>query len=190
MDDTSYQTPFIEGRRRRAPKKRMIVSIIVVFLLILIGIGGIQFFSNSWNQSIAPSPTPQPTPIVFPTDTPIPSASPTAILSPKATPKQSAIDTKTNLDRAKLRILVENGSGVVGAANKTAQALKAAGYTVVGTQNADAFTYEDVTISLKPSQASYLPLLKQDLGSEYTIGGTNTTLDASASADAIVIVGK
>ncbi|MBP9719013.1 MAG: LytR C-terminal domain-containing protein [Candidatus Levybacteria bacterium] len=190
MDDTAYQTPFIEGRRRRSSKKRMIVSIIVVFVLILVGIGGIQFFANSSNSTPSVTPTPMPTTVAFPTDTPTPTASPTAGLTPSPTPKQSSIDTKTKLDRKNLRVMVENGSGVVGAANKTASLLKTVGYVVTGTQNADAFTYEDVTISVKADKAAYLPILKQDLESEYTVGSTNTTLGASSSADAVVIVGK
>jgi hypothetical protein len=192
MDDSSYQAPFIEGRRRRSPKRRMIISIIVVFLLILIGIGSIQFLGNTFTGSVTPTPTPEPTPIVFPTDVPTATPSPAVKVSvtPTVTPKPSSLDPKTKLERSALRVLVENGSGVVGAANKIAQTLKTAGYTIVGTQNADAFTYEDVTISVKPDKAAYLPLLKQDLSNEYTVGATNTTFAASTSADAVVIVGK
>lgn len=191
MDESGYQTPFIEGRRRRSPKKRMIVITVIVILLLLGVIGGAQLFATVTNTP-ASTPTPTPTTIVFPTDTPTPTASPTAAVTPTPTPKKSSIDAKTKQDRAKLRVVVENGSGVAGAANNAAQLLKNAGYTVTGTQNADAFTYEDVTISVKAASASYLPLLREDLSSEYTIGTTNTTLDASASssADAVVIIGK
>jgi hypothetical protein len=87
-------------------------------------------------------------------------------------------------------VLIENGSGRVGVANKAAQILKTFGYTVTGTKNADAYDYLDVTISIKAGKAAYLPLLKQDLSSTYTIADTRTTLDASFSSDVLVIVGK
>lgn len=192
MEDTAYQPPFIEGRRRRSPKKRMIISSIVVVLLLILGAIGMQFLAGSTNTPSSVALTPTPTTIAFPTDTPTPSASPTAALSPTVTPKQkqSSLDAKTNLDKAKMTITVQNGSGVVGAANKAAQLLKTAGYVVTGTQNADVFTYEDITISIKPAKAAYLPLLKEDLSSEYAIAASNTTLDASSSADALVIIGK
>jgi hypothetical protein len=84
MDDSSYQAPFIEGRRRRSPKRRMIISIIVVFLLVLIGIGSIQFLSTTLTGGVTPTPTPEPTPIVFPTDAP--TVTPTTTVKVSVTP--------------------------------------------------------------------------------------------------------
>ena len=190
MEDTAYHAPIIEGRRRRSSRKRFTIIFFIGVLLIPLGIAVFSFFSNVTTQKPSMTPTPAPTQVVFPTDTPIPSASPSAIATPSPTPKAQTVDKQTGLDRAKLTVLVENGSGVVGAANKAAQILKLLGYTVSGTQNADNYDYLDVTISIKPAKAGYLPLLKKDLSSEYTIGGSSTTLDASAAADALVIIGK
>jgi len=191
MDEEGYQPPFIEGRRRRSPKKRMIISIVVVFLLIALGIGGFQFFAASTSPTVTPTPTP--TTVAFPTDTPTPTqeATPTAKVSPSPTIKAtSSLDKATGLDRKALRVIVENGSGKAGVGSGASEALKALGYTIVSVRNAANFEYTDVTISLTPEKASYLPLLKKDLSTEYTVGTTDTSLSASESADAVVIIGK
>lgn len=191
MDEEGYQPPFIEGRRRRSPKKRMIISIVVVFLLIALGIGGFQFFAASTSPTFTPTPTP--TTVVFPTDTPTPTpeATPTAKVLPSPTIKAtSSLDKTTGLDRKALRVIVENGSGKAGAGSGASEALKALGYTIVSVRNAVNFDYTDVTISLTPAKASFLPLLKKDLSEDYTVGTTNATLSASESADAVVIIGK
>lgn len=192
MDEEGYQPPFIEGRRRRSPKKRMIISIVVVLLLIVLGIGGFQLFTASTSAPEV-TPTPTPTTIVFPTDTPTPTpeATPTAKVSPSPTIKAtSSLDKTTGLDRKTLRVIVENGSGKAGAGSGASEALKSLGYTIVSVRNAANFDYTDVTISLTPEKASFLPLLKKDLSTAYTVGTTNTSLSASDSADAVVIIGK
>lgn len=194
MDDTTYQPPFIEGRRRRSPKKRIIISSLIVFVIILLGIGSMQFL-GSQGQAPQVSPTPTPTVVAFPTDTPTPTqeATPTAAL--KVTPTKTAAksaDQETGLNRSALSVSVQNGSGKAGAGSGASELLKTLGYKVVSVGNADNFEYEDVTISVRSDKAAYLPLLKKDLGTEYTVGTTNSTLGASgsATADAVVIIGK
>lgn len=190
MEDVAYHAPIIEGRRRRSSKKRFIILFLLILILIPLLLGGWSFVSNISAPAVSPSTTPMPTSIAFPSDTPTPTASPTAVLTPTPTPKGSTVDAKTGLNKKDLTVLIENGSGVTGAANKAAQILKLSGYVVSGTQNADNYDYLDVTIAIKSAKAAYLPLLKQDLSTEYTIVGSTTTLDSSASADALVIIGK
>jgi hypothetical protein len=188
MDDLGYAPPFIEGRQKRSSKKGIVILFLVIVLLVPLFLGGFHVFGNLSFPSA--TPTPLPTSVSFPTDTPIPIASPTATTPPTPTPKGQTRDTISGLDKAKLTVLVENGSGKVGAANKAAQILKEAGYKITGTKNADAYDYLDVTISVKAQKAAYLPLLKQDLSSVYTVTDTRATLDDAAATDALVIVGK
>lgn len=188
MENLDYIPPFIEGRRRRSFPLLWIIIFLVILLLIPTVLGAIQIYQTFSLPKAAP--TPIPTTVVFPTDTPTPIASPTPTMTPSPTPKGQTVDNTSGLDRSKLTILVENGSGKVGAANKAAQILKLAGYTIAGTKNADAYDYLDITISIKAEKAAYIPLLKKDLQDVYTIADTRTTLDASSSADALVIVGK
>lgn len=178
----------MQREKKRFPYKFLLIPFILLLLIIPVILGGAKVAEFMTVQTS--EPTPLPTQIAFPSDTPTPVASPTAAFTPTPTPKGNTVDARLGLDRASLKILVENGSGKVGAANKASQILKLAGYKIIGTRNADAYDYLDITISIKPDKAAYLPLIKQDLSSVYTIADTRTTLDASAAADVLVIVGK
>lgn len=168
---------------------------LLAMLLILVGVGVFMvntlFNSSSTSLEEEIALTPTPTDFVFPTDTPTPTPQPTS--SPSATPKVSptkTTDPKTGLSKSALTIEVQNGSGQAGAASKIAEALKEFGYTIGKIGNADTYDYEDVTILVKQAKSTYLPVLKTDLGGSYTIASTAASLSASASADAVVIIGK
>jgi hypothetical protein len=118
------------------------------------------------------------------------SPNPEESTTPTPKPTNNPVDKKTGLNRSKLSIEVQNGSGEVGVAGKAAAILKNLGYNVVSTGNADNYDYQNVTIKVSSSQSNFLPLLKSDLGESYTIGDTSSDLSASVSADALVIVGK
>lgn len=189
MDDTGYAAPFIEGRKRKSPGIKIFLSIFLLLLVVIpLILGGLYVSSSFAPQEVIP--TPLPTSVAFPTDTPTPTLTPTPTNAPTPTPQGQTLDIKTGLDRAKLTVIVENGSGRVGAANKAAQLLKEAGYIVSATRNADAYDYVDVTISLKTEKAGYAAILKEDLSDEYTVADTRTNLDPSSQADAIVIIGR
>ena len=85
---------------------------------------------------------------------------------------------------------MQNGSGVVGAAKKAADALKELGYGISSTGNADNYDYTNVTIQVKSGKSNFLSLLQKDLGSSYTVGTASADLTVTSSADALVIVGK
>lgn len=193
MDEPVFQeSPFGQPSRRRSRIKRFLLLLIVLLILGGIGFGGFTIFRVSTSPKL--SPTPIPTAIIFPSDTPTPEVSeeptkPAATPTKAAAKTTSSIDRTTGLDRAKLTIQVQNGSGKTGVANSAATELKNLGYIVLGTVNADNFNYENVTILVKPAKSSYLSLLKKDLSSSYSIGDTASTL-ASSSADAVVIIGK
>jgi len=93
-------------------------------------------------------------------------------------------------DRSKISITVENGSGIEGAAGKTADFLKSKGYNVTGTQNADKYDYKGVTVKVKSSESVYLSILKKDLSEKYTVSNTSSDLPPDSPIDAIIIIGK
>ncbi len=193
---TNLQTP---GAYSPTPKKRKWKRFIlfIAFLLLLLGagyVGASTFFGGSSdeeaNAEITPTETPFPTEEPFETPTPQVSPTPEVTSTPSPKPTANPIDKTSGLDRSKLSVQVQNGSGQVGVASKASGFLKSVGYRVSATGNAANFEYENVTISIKSDFSKYLSLLKSDLSSQYTVGSTSATLSASSSADAIVIIGK
>jgi hypothetical protein len=103
--------------------------------------------------------------------------------------KTSPID-ESGLDRSKLSIKVENGSGTEGAAGKMSEILKKLGYNNPSTGNADNYNYKNVTIKVKSEKADFLNLLKKDLSKDYTVKTATSDLPPSSSTDAVIIIGK
>lgn len=176
---------------KRKINKKFIYVVLAVILALLI------FFAfkilGSTNENINNKPE-TPTPTDFPVETsiPSPSDSPTPSLTNTPTPKPTInpVDTQTGLDRSKLSVTVQNGSGEAGAASKGSDTLKNLGYNVVGTGNANNFEYQNVSIQVKSGKGDYLNLLKKDLGFTYTVGSTSANLSNGFSSEALVIIGK
>jgi hypothetical protein len=175
------------------------LALLAIFLLILGGLifAGSYFLGPRQEKKEVESAI-VPTAIIEPTETPTPEpkkdtteeiTKPTLTKMPSPKPSHTSLDQATGLDRSKLSIEVLNGSGIVGAAGEMSDFLKKLGYTIVSVGNADTYDYKNVTIRLKSSQSKFLPLLKKDLGENYTLGDTSTEL-ATSSADAVIIVGK
>lgn len=109
----------------------------------------------------------------------------------------SAIDKATNLDRSKLGVAVLNGSGEAGAARGVSSYLEGLGYKILRVDNADVFTYNNLTVLVKKSKGNYAGLLRKDLQANPSFAASNAAY-ASVSAsisdditnDAEVIVGK
>lgn len=186
-----------------APKKSKTKVILFLLLLIIIAalaIFGTMRFLQARDKALESEPTPTadfniPTEPVE-TDTPTPASTQSATVTPteKVTPSVtktsgSSVDSSTGLDRSKLTIEVQNGSGVAGAAGKMQTTLEDLGYVVSKTGNANNYDYSKTVIEVKATRKSYLPLLQKDLSTKYSIGSTSATMTDS-SADAIVIVGK
>jgi hypothetical protein len=162
----------------------------VVILLAIVGIigGGLIYFKQ---QSVSKEPvqsavvTSTPMPTIEETETPTASVSgkatgtPTKAASPSATPKKTG-----------LSIQVLNGSGEKGVASTMKTFLEGKGYNVVGTGNAKNFDYAKTEIIIKADKTSSLDKLKTDLSASYSVGSTSSTLDATVSYDAQVIIGK
>ncbi len=198
MQEASFSSQTFQAAQgyTPAPKKkdkRMVIIIVLGILLLAGGYFGVTRFLGSKNKA-QPTPVSAPTPTesIAPTDTPTPEESPTPEVSKTPTPKPTGnpVDSATGLNRSKLSVEIQNGSGEVGVASKMSDFLKSLGYHVASTGNADNFTYENVSVLVKSASSGYLSLLKKDLAKQYTVGSSSATLSASSSADALVIVGK
>lgn len=117
------------------------------------------------------------------------SVSPTIIPTSQKNEESSA-KNEEKFDKSDLSVIIQNGSGEIGAASKVSEVIKEFGYHVIAVENADKFSYDDITLLVQEKYQKYLSLLKKDLETVYTISSFSATLDASASADAIVIVGR
>lgn len=203
MEDNQFQPPLGQSsspHRGSGKSKKFLFMLIFLLLLVGVGFATTKYFLKSDKQTKSLTITPGPTEYEFPTDGPTahptPIASPTASLKqtptvkPSEKPAVNSVDKASGLDRSALNIEVQNGSGEAGVAGKGSETLKALGYKVASTGNADNFDYQDVTIQVKSIKSNYLALLKKDLGFSYTIGTASADLPSSSTADALVIIGK
>ena len=195
MEDSAFPTPAINKSSKKS--KRFLFLVVVIVIILIIIFAGPRFFGSK-NKKENSKITPTPTEFQIPTDTPVPSSAkeptstpkPTNTPTPTSKPASNPIDKATGLDRSKLSVEVQNGSGEAGVAGKGAGILKDLGYNVTSSGNADNFNYSNVTVKVKSAKSDYLTLLKKDLAASYTIGSSSSDLSASSSADALVIIGK
>ena len=193
-ENTFHQgTPAAKPQKR---SKKLFFYLIVIIVVLVIIFTGWRLLGSKSQKKLNVKITPTPTEFSIPTDTPTPTNNPSVSPTPKLTsaptskPTSNPIDKTTGLDRSKLTVSVENGSGEAGVAGKAASFLKNLGYDVTATGNADNYNYTGVTIQVRNNNSDYLPLLKKDLSSSYTVNSASSDLSASSSADALVIIGK
>jgi len=153
----------------------LLVGLVVLAGLGIIG-GGIFVYQKTLKNKkdkevVAPTPTPFSVPEIMPTEE----------VSPSPAPK---------ISRADLKIKILNGTGVPGAAGKTAELLEKLGWQGIKTGNADNFDYQKTVIQIKESKKEYFDLLKGDLSSKYTLEEEPQTLSEDDKFDVVVIVGK
>ena len=191
-------------RLYRTSSKRLSTPLIItVVLLLSVLLGGAYVFYQAQQKSTQNVESPLPTVTQSPTDRPTatPDVSPTESdeedeVSPTSTrtsPSPSARPTArptggSSVDRSDISLVVLNGSGTPGAAGKFRTYLEGLGYTVSRTGNADAFDYEDITISVKAGNTALLNQLRRDLQSQGTIGEATATY--TGTGDAQVIIGQ
>ena len=193
MDDNVFQeaqsTAFSPTPRKRNQKR---FALLIVAILIIIIFSVFITLANTKKSKPETTTTTSTTIETETTTTTEPEVTPDPDETSTPTPKPTVnpVDKKTGLDRSKLTVAIQNGSGEAGVAGKAADILRGLGYDVVSTGNADNFDYTNVTIQVNSSSSDYLSLLKTDLGGEYTIGDASSDLSASVSADALVIIGK
>jgi len=184
MEETPLEaTPSFSALGKRKINKRFIYLIIAIVILLLLFLGS-RFLGQNKNQNIN-VPTQVPTLESSPSGSPTPSPTTTPIPTPTINP----VDKSTGLNRSKLSVTVQNGSGQAGVAGKAADILKNLGYNVVSSSNANNYDYINVSIQVKTTSSDFLSLLKKDLAS-YTIGSNSADLSTGFSSDALVIIGK
>lgn len=112
-------------------------------------------------------------------------------VTPSVTPRVTIkLSPTTATNKISLSLEVLNGSGVKGAAGKLTTTLINAGYHVLKTGNADAFTYTGVTVKIKKSKETFLKQLKKDLSAgNYLVTDSSSTQDEASTADAVIILG-
>lgn len=104
------------------------------------------------------------------------------------TPSPAPSPTAAAVDRSVIKLEVLNGSGVAGAAGSSADKLKALGYTIADTGNADDSDYTTAQVTVVKDFA-HTDLLLSDLEKEFgSAASVSGTLD-SDTADAQIIVG-
>jgi hypothetical protein len=188
MEETPLEAIPRLSPTKRQINKRFIYLVLAVLGVIIIFLAYKTFGTNKTAINQKPaivSPTQELTQTPAPSESPSPSSAPTITPVPSANP----VDSTTGLDRSKLSVTIENGSGEAGVAGKGSDYLKGLGYAV-STDNADNFNYVNVTIQVKAAKSDFLPLLKKDLGANYTINSATSDLPDSFSSDALVIIGK
>ena len=194
MEENQFQeipNTFNPKTRRPLPKKTVVLIVFIIF--VVLSVVFVKVTSKPKTQSTETiSTSPSPIESTMPSLSPEASASPTESPSPSPTPKPSVnpVDKATGLDRSKLNVVIQNGSGEAGVAGKASDYLKNLGYNVSSTGNADNYNYTNVFIQVKADKSDYFSLLKKDLGFSYTVGTASADLSTSLSEDALVIIGK
>ena len=141
---TSQTYQYGQPPKKRSPRR--FLYLLAAVLLVLVVFNTLRFLGSKKETPASPSPTPSIEEFSAP-QTPEPTVESTP--EPTPTPKpQSSIDKVTGLDRAKLSLEVQNGSGEGGVAKKAADLLKSLGYVVLKTGNADNFNYKNVIIQV------------------------------------------
>jgi fructose-specific phosphotransferase system component IIB len=186
MEEISYANPN-SSNGKRISKRLLVFGGLFIIVLILLG-SAVYFITQDKSPqedevtksiTLPADQEATPTPEVKEENTDEISNEPSEALSPTASENKSDIS-----------ISVQNGSGVTGAAGKAADILKADGYTIASTTNADSSDYTDVTIQIKNSLKTKLSSIEKALSKDYTIGSTSADLPESTSYDVLVIIGS
>lgn len=113
-----------------------------------------------------------------------PNATPPPVAPPTENPQDAAATSSSAasaVDRS-TKVLVLNGSGVVGEAGRLAALLRAAGFTRVETGNADSFTYRGLVIRHHPGQRA----VAEAVAGVFQAGAVEVSTDAAAPVVAII----
>jgi hypothetical protein len=188
MEETPLEAIPAFGPKPRRPVNKRFIYLVLTIIVLIIAFFSYKAFGPKTKGTVLQNPA-----AITPTITPSAvsgTATPTPTNAPSTTPTINPVDAATGLNRSKLSVIIQNGSGEAGVAGKASDTLKNLGYDVISSGNADNFDYTNVVIQVKAASSGYLDLLKTDLGLSYTIGTTSADLPDSFSSDALVIIGK
>lgn len=164
-----------ETKKSGGPKMFLIVGI-----LILVAILGFVIYKSATSKS---EDTPEPTPFDNLTDTtqnvstPVATATPTPVGTPKA-----------SIDKSKIKIEVQNGTGTPGDAAYLQTQLKSLGYTDVKAGNATEQNATTTTVTFSSKlDASIVSEITQKLNALYATVSTKTS--STQTFDVVVITG-
>jgi hypothetical protein len=104
--------------------------------------------------------------------------------------EEPKVEEAKPLDKKELSIMVENGAGITGLANKTKVVLEKLGYTVYDTDTADITGRENTLLKFKKDSLVYKDILKEDLKDKYLDIVVEDDLAADAKYDLLIIVGS
>ncbi len=184
--------PTFAGYTMRSNNRRHFFLIIIGLIILVVAILAGLYVLGSTKQSLPL----QPALIARATTTPLPTSSVSAVLKTDLTgvltPTLGSlkVDAGTNPDRSKLAVVVLNGSGIAGAAREVSDYLKGMGYKIIKVDNADAFTYSNLTVLVKKSKSNYAGLLKKDLQANPVFASVSASVSDDIESEAEVIVGK
>src|SRR3989338_5182280 len=174
-----------------------------ILLLLLLG-AGFFIFRNFTSQSRSDEAQVTPTESFSLDETAVeevsePTAEPTdQVVTPSVNPTKSTV-TKTPSPTQKatvtkaagvLTISVLNGSGTKGEASKAAELLRAKGFDIGTVGNADNYDYQETIVKLKKDKMDSKQAIIDALKGTYVVSSTVVELDAGASSDGEVIIGK
>jgi hypothetical protein len=189
MEESPIEAIPAFGPQPKRPVNKRFVYLVLTIIVLLVAFFSYKSFGPKTKGTISQNSAVI-TPTIVEQSEVSNTATPTPTNSPSTTPTINPVDKGTGLDRSKLSVIIQNGSGEAGVAGKASDILKKLGYDVVSTGNAGNFDYANVVIQVNNSSSDYLDLLRTDLGLSYTIGTTSADLPDSFSSDALVIIGK
>lgn len=151
-------------------------TLLIIGVLILVGILGFVIYKSASTKSeeVVSEPTPFDN-LIAP--------SPNTVATPLATSTPAAV----TVDKTKIKIQVQNGTGITGEASYLQTQLKGLGYTNVSVGNS--------TQNLTATQVSFASTLSSDVVTELTnklnsiYQGVTPTTAASSTYDVVVVTG-
>ncbi len=164
---------YVEVKQKSQWKTAFLVFVVVFVVTALVG-GGI-FWSQQAKppvQALLPaSPTPTPSPVTEPSPEPVVEATPSGTLAAA--------------DKAKLKVIIYNATGINGLAGKVKSKLEAAGWKGVKTGNATGGSYSDA-VFVSSKTAGAVDQIGADLGS--AVKSTDAIKESGAEGYDVVIV--
>lgn len=154
-------------------------TLLVIGILVLIGILGFVIYKSATSQK--QSGVTEPTPYNNLTG----STTDNATMPPESSPSASP---SAAVDKSKIQIQVQNGTGIAGEAAYLQKQLEALGYTNVKATNAPTSNATDTTVTLSSSlDSSVTAEITQKLNAIYQSVVTQTS--ASTTYDVVIVTG-